>query len=102
MLEIRNKFVAMLDEFMKSSISDNSIFDTLTGKQLGLYRKHFKLSLRDVAIKTGVSHATVSRMEAGNETYLSHYTAICKFYKQKLLQNEESVYSKPMGEDTAK
>lgn len=45
------------------------------------YRKKLNLSMRDVTRKTGISIATISRLEQGNEVFYSNVKALYEFYR---------------------
>ena len=49
--------------------------------QLSAFRKSKRLSLRFIAKKTGVSSATICRLEQGKEVEHGNWKKICNFYK---------------------
>lgn len=77
-----------IDELLKHNITRNEAVSRL----LGLYsvmpsllsfkerRAKLKLSLRDVAKETGVSPATISRIERGNECDFGNVKALDDWY----------------------
>ena len=85
---MEQKILHTIDELLKHNITRNEAVSRL----LRLYnvmpsllsfkerRANLKLSLRDVAKKTGVSPATISRIERGNECDFGNVKALDDWY----------------------
>ena len=85
---MKQKILHTIDELLKHNITRNEAVSWL----LSLYnvmpsllsfkerRAKLKLSLRDVAKETGVSPATISRIERGNECDFGNVKALDDWY----------------------
>lgn len=85
---MEQKILQTIDELLKHNINRNEALSQI----LSLYnsipsllyfkdrRTKLNMSLRDVAKKTGVSHATISRIERGNECDFGNVKALDEWY----------------------